>query len=147
MHQCCLSQPYRKSLPRVHLSSGQTFPQSNIFCIFFLRNYKTYIQAIGDLNNLFYSRVRNIFHQNDTIYSLSSNGRLADHACQLAHDHTGSVCSSCLPSLPRVSSKGLLMTSEADLGPSGPYSPWVTHMEIFSNCKCLSWDVRIFGTV
>ncbi|CAO2588562.1 Cytochrome P450 4A10 [Lemmus lemmus] len=54
-------------------------------------NYKTYIQAMVDLNNLFYSRVRNIFHQNDTIYSLSSNGRLADRACQLAHDHTDGV--------------------------------------------------------
>ncbi|CAO2588556.1 Cytochrome P450 4A10 [Lemmus lemmus] len=54
-------------------------------------NYKTYIQAIGDLNNLFHSRVRNIFHQNDTIYSLSSNGRLANRACQLAHDHTDEV--------------------------------------------------------
>ncbi|XP_041507689.1 cytochrome P450 4A10-like [Microtus oregoni] len=54
-------------------------------------NYKTYIQAIADLNKLFYSRVRNIFHQNDTIYSLSSNGRLADRACQLAHDHTDGV--------------------------------------------------------
>ncbi|KAK7814434.1 hypothetical protein U0070_008802 [Myodes glareolus] len=54
-------------------------------------NYKTYIQAIADLNNLFYSRVRNIFHQNDTIYSLSSNGRLADRACQLAHNHTDGV--------------------------------------------------------
>ncbi|XP_050021754.1 cytochrome P450 4A10 isoform X3 [Alexandromys fortis] len=54
-------------------------------------NYKTYIQAIGDLNNLFHYRVRNIFHQNDTIYSLSSNGRLADRACQLAHDHTDGV--------------------------------------------------------
>ncbi|XP_035295598.1 cytochrome P450 4A10 isoform X2 [Cricetulus griseus] len=54
-------------------------------------NYKTYIQAIGNLNNLFYSRVRNIFHQNDTIYSLSSNGRMANQACQLAHDHTDGV--------------------------------------------------------
>ncbi|KAK7814436.1 LOW QUALITY PROTEIN: hypothetical protein U0070_008804 [Myodes glareolus] len=54
-------------------------------------NYKTYIQAIADLNNLFYSRVRNIFHQNDTIYSLSSNGRLADRVCQLTHYHTDGV--------------------------------------------------------
>ncbi|XP_040612873.1 cytochrome P450 4A10 isoform X2 [Mesocricetus auratus] len=54
-------------------------------------NYKNYIQAIGDLSNLFYSRVRNMFHQNDTIYSLSSNGRMANGACQLAHDHTDGV--------------------------------------------------------
>uniref|UniRef100_A0A8C2M1D4 Cytochrome P450 4A10 n=1 Tax=Cricetulus griseus TaxID=10029 RepID=A0A8C2M1D4_CRIGR len=33
----------------------------------------------------------NIFHQNDTIYSLSSNGRMANQACQLAHDHTDGV--------------------------------------------------------
>ncbi|XP_029332102.1 cytochrome P450 4A10 isoform X3 [Mus caroli] len=54
-------------------------------------NYKTYLQAIGDLHNLFHSRVRNIFHQNDTIYRLSSNGHLAKQACQLAHDHTDGV--------------------------------------------------------
>uniref|UniRef100_A0A8C6IE30 Cytochrome P450, family 4, subfamily a, polypeptide 10 n=1 Tax=Mus spicilegus TaxID=10103 RepID=A0A8C6IE30_MUSSI len=54
-------------------------------------NYRTYLQAIGDLNNLFHSRVRNIFHQNDTIYKLSSNGHLAKQACQLAHDHTDGV--------------------------------------------------------
>ncbi|XP_060235794.1 cytochrome P450 4A10 isoform X2 [Meriones unguiculatus] len=54
-------------------------------------NYKGYIKAIGDLNNLFYCRVRNVFHQNDTIYSLSSNGRLANSASQLAHDHTDRV--------------------------------------------------------
>ena len=62
-----------------------------MFFIFFFRNYRTYLQAIGDLNNLFHSRVRNIFHQNDTIYKLSSNGRLAKQACQLAHDHTDGV--------------------------------------------------------
>ncbi|XP_034358323.1 cytochrome P450 4A10 [Arvicanthis niloticus] len=54
-------------------------------------NYKTYIRAIEDLNNLFHYRVRNNFHQNDTIYNLSSNGRLFNQACQLAHDHTDGV--------------------------------------------------------
>ncbi|KAM6173608.1 cytochrome P450 4A6-like isoform 1-T1 [Erethizon dorsatum] len=52
---------------------------------------QSYIQAIGDLNNLFFSRVRNHFHQNDTIYNLSSNGRKSKHASQLAHEHTERV--------------------------------------------------------
>ncbi|CAO2588542.1 Cytochrome P450 4A12 [Lemmus lemmus] len=55
------------------------------------RKYQPYIQAVEDLNNLFYFRVRNIFHQNDTIYSLSSNGRQAISAYRLAHDHTDQV--------------------------------------------------------
>ncbi|XP_019060962.1 cytochrome P450 4A6 isoform X2 [Fukomys damarensis] len=55
------------------------------------RESQSYIQAIGDLNNLFYSRVRNVFHQNDTIYSLSSNGRWSKYASQLAHEHTDRV--------------------------------------------------------
>uniref|UniRef100_A0A8C9PJX3 Uncharacterized protein n=1 Tax=Spermophilus dauricus TaxID=99837 RepID=A0A8C9PJX3_SPEDA len=55
------------------------------------RNSKSYIQAIGDLNYLFFSRARNVFHQNDTIYRLTSDGRLFQHACQLAHEHTDQV--------------------------------------------------------
>ncbi|XP_041508147.1 cytochrome P450 4A12B isoform X2 [Microtus oregoni] len=56
--------------------------------------YQPYIQAVEDLNNLFFFRVRNIFHQNDTIYSLSSNGRQAISAYRLAHDHTDQVIKS-----------------------------------------------------
>uniref|UniRef100_I3NH85 Cytochrome P450 4A11-like n=1 Tax=Ictidomys tridecemlineatus TaxID=43179 RepID=I3NH85_ICTTR len=55
------------------------------------RNSKSYIQAVGDMNYLFFSRVRNVFHQNDTIYRLTSDGRLFHHACQLAHEHTDQV--------------------------------------------------------
>ncbi|KAM6172035.1 cytochrome P450 4A6-like isoform 1-T1 [Erethizon dorsatum] len=55
------------------------------------RNSHSYIQAIGDLNNLAFSRIRSIFHQNDTIYSLSSNGRMFKQACKLAHEHTDQV--------------------------------------------------------
>ncbi|KAM5162028.1 cytochrome P450 4A11-like isoform 1-T1 [Callospermophilus lateralis] len=55
------------------------------------RNSKSYIQAVGDLNYLSFSRMRNIFHQNDTIYRLTSDGRLFHHACQLAHEHTDQV--------------------------------------------------------
>uniref|UniRef100_A0A8C9PL01 Uncharacterized protein n=1 Tax=Spermophilus dauricus TaxID=99837 RepID=A0A8C9PL01_SPEDA len=51
----------------------------------------SYFQAIGDLNYLFFSRARNVFHQNDTIYRLTSDGRLFQHACQLAHEHTDQV--------------------------------------------------------
>ncbi|XP_004639215.1 cytochrome P450 4A11-like [Octodon degus] len=57
----------------------------------FDKNSHSYIQAIGDLNSLTFTRVRNIFHQNDTIYSLSSNGRLFKQACKLAHEHTDQV--------------------------------------------------------
>ncbi|XP_005353663.1 cytochrome P450 4A12 isoform X1 [Microtus ochrogaster] len=56
--------------------------------------YQPYIQAVEDLNNLFFFRVRNIFHQNDTIYNLSSNGRQAISAYRLAHDHTDQVIKS-----------------------------------------------------
>ncbi|KAL4685690.1 hypothetical protein H8959_001287 [Pygathrix nigripes] len=55
------------------------------------RNSQSYIQAISDLNNLTFSRVRNVFHQNDTIYSLTSAGRWTHRACQLAHQHTDQV--------------------------------------------------------
>ncbi|KAF7485348.1 cytochrome P450 4A11 isoform X1 [Marmota monax] len=55
------------------------------------RNSKSYIQAVGDLNYLFFSRMRNVFHQNDTIYRQTSDGRLFHHACQLAHEHTDQV--------------------------------------------------------
>ncbi|KAL1776853.1 Cytochrome P450, family 4, subfamily a, polypeptide 12a [Sigmodon hispidus] len=58
------------------------------------RKYQPYIQAVEDLNHLFFSRVRNLFHQNDTIYSVTSNGRQANGACQLAHDHTDQVIKS-----------------------------------------------------
>ncbi|XP_001109135.3 cytochrome P450 4A11-like isoform X1 [Macaca nemestrina] len=55
------------------------------------RDSQSYIQAISDLNNLTFSRARNAFHQNDTIYSLTSTGRWTHRACQLAHQHTDQV--------------------------------------------------------
>ncbi|XP_021016526.1 cytochrome P450 4A12A [Mus caroli] len=58
------------------------------------RKYKSYIQAVEDLNNLVFLRVQNIFHQNDIIYRVSSNGCWANSACQLAHDHTDQVIKS-----------------------------------------------------
>ncbi|XP_051027633.1 cytochrome P450 4A12B isoform X2 [Acomys russatus] len=58
------------------------------------RKYKSYIQAVEDLNNLSFFRVRNFFHQNDIIYSVTSNGRQANSAWQLAHDHTDQVIKS-----------------------------------------------------
>uniref|UniRef100_A0A8C8WXU5 Cytochrome P450 4A11-like n=1 Tax=Panthera leo TaxID=9689 RepID=A0A8C8WXU5_PANLE len=51
----------------------------------------SYIQAIQDLSNLFFSRVRNAFHQNDIIYKLTPEGRWNHRACQLAHRHTDRV--------------------------------------------------------
>ncbi|KAL2772588.1 cytochrome P450 4A11 isoform 1, partial [Daubentonia madagascariensis] len=55
------------------------------------RNSQSYIQAVGDLKNLVFSRVRNAFYQNDTIYSLTPAGRSTQRACQLAHQHTDRV--------------------------------------------------------
>ncbi|XP_042531606.1 cytochrome P450 4A10-like [Dipodomys spectabilis] len=55
------------------------------------RKSQTYIKAIGNLNDLFHFRVRNIFHQNDIMYSLSTNGRTNNKACQIAHEHTDQV--------------------------------------------------------
>ncbi|XP_036035313.1 cytochrome P450 4A12A isoform X4 [Onychomys torridus] len=58
------------------------------------KKYQSYIQAVEDLNSLIFYRVRNMFHQNDTIYSVSSNGCQAKNACRLAHDHTDQVIKS-----------------------------------------------------
>ncbi|XP_062960404.1 cytochrome P450 4A11 isoform X1 [Cynocephalus volans] len=55
------------------------------------RNSQSYIQAIGDLNNLVFCRIRNAFHQNDTIYRLTPAGRWTHRACQIAHQHTDQV--------------------------------------------------------
>ncbi|EHH14757.1 hypothetical protein EGK_00728 [Macaca mulatta] len=53
------------------------------------RNSQSYIQVIGDLNNLIFSHLRNPFHHNDTFYSLTSDGCWNHNACQLTHQHTG----------------------------------------------------------
>jgi hypothetical protein len=74
-----------------NLVSGSDLPIISLLCILFLRNSQFYIQAIGDLNYLTYSRVRNVFHQSDTIYRLNSDGRWANRACKITHEHTGSV--------------------------------------------------------
>ncbi|XP_039080453.1 cytochrome P450 4A11-like [Hyaena hyaena] len=52
---------------------------------------QSYIQAIQDLSNLFFSRVRNAFYQNDIIYRLTPEGRQNHRACQLAHQHSDRV--------------------------------------------------------
>uniref|UniRef100_A0A673U7K9 Cytochrome P450 family 4 subfamily A member 11 n=1 Tax=Suricata suricatta TaxID=37032 RepID=A0A673U7K9_SURSU len=52
---------------------------------------QSYIQAIQDLNILIFSRVRNVFHEYDIIYRLTSEGRWNHQACQLAHQHTDRV--------------------------------------------------------
>uniref|UniRef100_A0A8C4MBY8 Uncharacterized protein n=1 Tax=Equus asinus asinus TaxID=83772 RepID=A0A8C4MBY8_EQUAS len=56
-----------------------------------VRNSQSYTEAVADLNNLFYSWVRNAFFQNDIIYSLTPDGRWNQRACQLAHQHTDQV--------------------------------------------------------
>uniref|UniRef100_A0A0D9S7D2 Cytochrome P450 family 4 subfamily A member 11 n=1 Tax=Chlorocebus sabaeus TaxID=60711 RepID=A0A0D9S7D2_CHLSB len=57
------------------------------------RNSQSYIQVIGDLNNLIFSHLRNPFHHNDTFYSLTavSDGCWNHNACQLTHQHTDRV--------------------------------------------------------
>uniref|UniRef100_A0A8C0WSS4 Uncharacterized protein n=1 Tax=Castor canadensis TaxID=51338 RepID=A0A8C0WSS4_CASCN len=55
------------------------------------RNSESYIKAVLNLNNLVFSRVRSLFYQNDTIYRLTSAGRLYQRACQIAHKHTDRV--------------------------------------------------------
>ncbi|EHB14339.1 Cytochrome P450 4A4 [Heterocephalus glaber] len=55
------------------------------------RNSRSYIQAIEDLKDLSFSRIRSVFQQSDIIYSLSSNGQLFKQACKLAHEHTDRV--------------------------------------------------------
>ncbi|XP_004699508.2 cytochrome P450 4A11-like [Echinops telfairi] len=55
------------------------------------RSTHPYIKAVGDLSNLFFSRVRNAFHQTDMIYRLTPEGRLNHQACELAHKHTDQV--------------------------------------------------------
>ncbi|XP_029805282.1 cytochrome P450 4A11-like isoform X1 [Suricata suricatta] len=52
---------------------------------------QAYIQTIQDLSNLFFSRVRNAFLQNDIIYRLTPEGRWNHRACQLAHQHSDRV--------------------------------------------------------
>ncbi|XP_023105399.2 cytochrome P450 4A11-like isoform X1 [Felis catus] len=52
---------------------------------------QSYIQAIQDLSNLIFSRVRNVFHQDDIIYRLTPEGRWNHRACQIAHQHTDRV--------------------------------------------------------
>ncbi|KAK1339981.1 hypothetical protein QTO34_018545 [Cnephaeus nilssonii] len=52
---------------------------------------QSYIQAIEVVKNLYYSRVRNFFYQNDIIYSLTPDGLWNKRACQLAHQHTVQV--------------------------------------------------------
>ncbi|XP_058159614.1 cytochrome P450 4A11 isoform X2 [Dasypus novemcinctus] len=55
------------------------------------RKYHNYIQAVGDLSNLSFSRGRNLFYQNDVIYWLTPEGHWYQRACQLAHQHTDRV--------------------------------------------------------
>ncbi|XP_047645547.1 LOW QUALITY PROTEIN: cytochrome P450 4A25-like [Phacochoerus africanus] len=51
----------------------------------------SYIQAIRDLNDLLFSRVRNVFQQNDVLYRLSPEGRQSHRAIRIAHQHTDRV--------------------------------------------------------
>nr|XP_004672229.2 cytochrome P450 4A11-like [Jaculus jaculus] len=55
------------------------------------RGSQSYLQAISDLNYLVFSRVRNVFHQNDTIYRMTSSGRRTSCCCHVIHEHTDQV--------------------------------------------------------
>uniref|UniRef100_A0A8C6FQT3 Uncharacterized protein n=1 Tax=Moschus moschiferus TaxID=68415 RepID=A0A8C6FQT3_MOSMO len=57
-----------------------------------IRNDRSsYIQAVRNLNDMFFSRVRNVFYQYDFIYRLTPEGRRNHQTCQLAHQHTDAV--------------------------------------------------------
>ncbi|XP_066232303.1 cytochrome P450 4A11-like [Saccopteryx leptura] len=55
------------------------------------RSCQSYIQAIQEVKNLFYSRKMNFFYQNDIIYWLTPEGRRNHQACQVAHQYTDQV--------------------------------------------------------
>uniref|UniRef100_A0A8D1N2C1 Cytochrome P450 4A11 n=1 Tax=Sus scrofa TaxID=9823 RepID=A0A8D1N2C1_PIG len=52
---------------------------------------QSYIQAIWDLKNLFSTRTKSAFLQNDIIYRLSPEGRKNHRAARIAHQHTDRV--------------------------------------------------------
>uniref|UniRef100_A0A8D0NPY7 Cytochrome P450 family 4 subfamily A member 11 n=1 Tax=Sus scrofa TaxID=9823 RepID=A0A8D0NPY7_PIG len=52
---------------------------------------QSYIQAIWDLKNLFSTRSKSAFLQNDIIYRLSPEGRKNHRAARIAHQHTDRV--------------------------------------------------------
>ena len=109
MPQCCLSPlTEESSTQRPTPSPGQKLPQlQSLLHPLPFRNSQSYLQAIRDLNNLFFSRVRNAFYQNDLIYRLSPEGRWNHQACQLAHQYTGSPPSrGLLPHLHQAHVKG-----------------------------------------
>ncbi|XP_051027403.1 cytochrome P450 4A14 [Acomys russatus] len=54
-------------------------------------NSRSYTNAVSDLNSLTFFRIRNVFYKNTTIYSMSSDGRLFNSACKIAHEHTDGV--------------------------------------------------------
>ncbi|KAI4590987.1 hypothetical protein MJG53_002036 [Ovis ammon polii x Ovis aries] len=70
------------------------------------RNSQSYIQAIKNLNSMLFSRLRNVFYQNDLIYRLTREGHWNHQACQLAHQYTGSSLHGLLPNLHQAHVKG-----------------------------------------
>ncbi|XP_040612878.1 cytochrome P450 4A14 isoform X2 [Mesocricetus auratus] len=54
-------------------------------------NSRSYTKAVEDLNSLVFFRMRSVFYANNTVYKMSSDGRLFHRACQLAHEHTDGV--------------------------------------------------------
>uniref|UniRef100_A0A452G2H1 Cytochrome P450 family 4 subfamily A member 42 n=1 Tax=Capra hircus TaxID=9925 RepID=A0A452G2H1_CAPHI len=49
------------------------------------------VTAIKNLNSMLFSRLRNVFYQNDLIYRLTREGHWNHQACQLAHQYTDAV--------------------------------------------------------
>uniref|UniRef100_A0A8C2LUV7 Uncharacterized protein n=1 Tax=Cricetulus griseus TaxID=10029 RepID=A0A8C2LUV7_CRIGR len=56
-------------------------------------NVRSYSEAVQELTERIYSRMRNAFHQSNIIYNLSSNGRSFYRACQVAHEYTDRMIS------------------------------------------------------
>nr|XP_025848050.1 cytochrome P450 4A11-like [Vulpes vulpes] len=84
-----------RTLPHLHTHTHSTVPkvhsQTAVPFRNPLANSQSYIQAIRDLNNLVFARMRNVFYQKDFFYWLTSEGRRNHKACQLAHQHTDRV--------------------------------------------------------
>ncbi|KAM6218109.1 cytochrome P450 4A11-like [Rhynchocyon petersi] len=55
------------------------------------RDSYSYVQAIVDMNNLAFYRLRNAFYQSDMIYKMTRDGHLTHRTSQIVHQHTDQV--------------------------------------------------------
>lgn len=104
------------SIQSFTLPLGQSLPSSLVSSdTSSFRSSQSYIQAIIDLKNLFYSRLRNVFYHNDHLYGLTAEGRRNYRACQAAHEHTGRTFPWTNPLLHQAHQKGLALMPQTEL--------------------------------